>query len=131
MGFTGLREFIELLDREGELARVSAPVDLDQELGAVCVTSLRGRGPALLFERPGGKDIPIFINALASRKRYALAMQCEQQEIHGEWNRRASQPLPPVLVDGGPCQEIILKGDDINILEFPPLGSTVSTAARF
>ena len=52
MGFEGLREFIDLLDREGELARVRVPVDLDQELGAVCVTSLRGRGPALLFEHP-------------------------------------------------------------------------------
>ena len=93
MGFTGLREFIDLLDREGELARVRVPVDLDQELGAVCVTSLRGRGPALLFEHPGGKDIPIFINALASRKRYALAMQCEQQEIHREWNRRGESAV--------------------------------------
>src|SRR3989442_339227 len=54
MGFSGLREFIELLDREGELARVRVPVDLDQELGAVCVTSLRGRGPALLLDRNVG-----------------------------------------------------------------------------
>src|SRR5207247_6159437 len=119
MGFSGLREFIELLDREGELARVRVPVDLDQELGAVCVTSLRGRGPALLFERPGGKDIPIFINALATRKRYALAMQCEQQEVHPEWNRRVSQPLPPVTVESGPCQAIVREKGDSNILELP------------
>jgi 4-hydroxy-3-polyprenylbenzoate decarboxylase len=131
MGFSGLREFIELLDREGELARVRVPVDLDQELGAVCVTSLRGRGPALLFERPGGKDMPIFINALASRKRYALAMQCDQQEVHREWNRRVSRPLPPAPVDSGPCQEVIFQGDDINIPIFPRRASTVSTAARF
>src|SRR3989441_2599913 len=101
MGFSGLREFIELLEKEGELARVRVPVDLDQELGAVCVTSLRGRGPALLFEHPGGKDIPIFINALASRKRYALAMQCEQQEVHREWNRRGGISLQPVGRESG------------------------------
>jgi len=109
LGFEGLREFIQLLEREGELARVQVPVDLDQELGAVCVMSLRGRGPALLFERPGGKDIPIFINAVATRKRYALAMQCEQQEVHREWNRRVSKPLPPVPGDSGPCQEVVLQ----------------------
>jgi UbiD family decarboxylase len=119
MGFSGLREFIELLDKEGELARVQVPVDLDQELGAVCVTSLRGRGPALLFERPGGKTIPIFINALATRRRYALAMQCGQDEVHKEWNRRVSRPLPPVTTSSGPCQEVILQGDDINIFELP------------
>src|SRR3989442_1811211 len=119
MGFSGLREFIELLEKEGELARVRVRVDLDQELGAVCVPSLRGRGRALLFEHPGGKDIPIFINALASRKRYALAMQCEQREVHREWNRRVSQPLPPVTVERGLCQEGVLEEKDINILEVP------------
>src|SRR5262249_35643747 len=116
MPFEGLREFIELLEKEGELARVRVPVDLDQELSAVCVTSLRARRPALLFEHPGGKDIPIFINALATRKRSALAMQCEQQEVHREWNGRVSHPLPPVAVESGPCQEVVLEGDDINIL---------------
>ena len=132
MGFAGLREFIDLLDREGELARVRVPVDLDQELGAVCVTSLRGRGPALLFERPGGKDIPIFINALASRKRYALAMQCEQQEIHREWNRRvqsagaAGARRTAVL-----ARRLFSKEMTSTSWSFPPLGSTVSTAARF
>jgi len=54
--YTGLREFLELLEREGDLARVGVPVALDQELGAVCVHSLRNGGPALLFQRPGGQD---------------------------------------------------------------------------
>jgi UbiD family decarboxylase len=119
MPFEGLREFIQLLETEGELARVRVPVNLDQELGAVCVKSLRGRGPALLFERPGGNDIPIFINALATRKRYALAMQCKLDEVHREWNRRVSQPLPPITVGAGPCQEVVLEGNDIDILELP------------
>src|SRR5262249_31751318 len=114
MPFEGLREFIRLLEKEGELARVRVPVDLDQELGAVCVTSLRGRGPALLFERPGGKDIPIFINALATRKRYALAMQCEQQEVHREWNRRGSQTPPPSAGENGPSPEGVVGVDGID-----------------
>src|SRR5438067_10572449 len=111
MGFEGLREFIQLLDREGELARVRVPVDLDQEPGAVCVTGLRGRGPALSFEHPGGKDIPIFINALASRKRYTLAMQCEQQQVHPEWNRWARPPWSAITVERGACQEVVLEED--------------------
>jgi UbiD family decarboxylase len=119
MSFCGLREFIELLDKEGELARVRVPVGLDQELGAVCVKSLRGRGPALLFENPGGKNIPVFINVLATRRRYALAMQCEPTEVHSEWNRRVSQPLAPVVTATGPCQEVVLGADEVNILELP------------
>ena len=50
MGYSGLREFLDVLEREGELAHVHVPVKLDQELGAVCVRSLRAAGPALMFE---------------------------------------------------------------------------------
>ncbi len=119
MGFKGLREFIDLLDREGELARVRLPVDLKQELGAVCVKSLRAYGPALLFEQPGGKGVPILVNLLATRRRYALAMQCPQQEIHREWNRRCSQPLAPVLVERGSCQEEVRVGDEVDLTQLP------------
>jgi UbiD family decarboxylase len=115
MPFNGLREFIDLLDKEGELARVKVPVDLNQELGAVCVKSLKNYGPALLFEKPGGRDIPVVMNLLATRRRYALAMQCKQEEIHEEWNRRVSNPLPPMLVESGKCQEEVWLGEEANL----------------
>lgn len=119
MSFKGLREFIGLLEEHGELARVAVPVDLNQELGAVCVKGLRSAGPALFFEHPGGKDIPILTNLLATRRRYALAMGCAQGEIHREWNRRVSQPVPPVRVEGGPCQEEVYVGDQVDLMKLP------------
>ena len=115
MPFNGLREFIDLLEKEGELAHVKVPVDLNQELGAVCVKSLKNYGPALLFEKPGGRDIPVVMNLLATRRRYALAMQCKQEEIHEEWNRRVSNPLPPMLVESGKCQQEVWLGDEANL----------------
>jgi len=117
--FTGLREFIELLKSEGELACIQQPVALDQELGAVCVRSLRGRGPALMFERPGGNKIPILANLLATRRRFALALGCSIQETHQEWNRRAAHPLPPVQVTKAPCQEHVYTADDVDLGMLP------------
>jgi 2,5-furandicarboxylate decarboxylase 1 len=117
--FTGLREFLDLLEREGELARVGVPVALDQELGAVCVHSLRNGGPALLFQRPGGQDIPILVNLLATRRRYGLALGCAPDQVQHEWNRRSAQPLPPVLVDSGACQEEVMLGGDADLTRFP------------
>jgi 2,5-furandicarboxylate decarboxylase 1 len=118
-GYTGLREFLEVLEREGELARVGVPVALDQELGAVCVHSLRNGGPALLFQRPGGQDVPILVNLLATRRRYGLALGCAPDQAQHEWNRRAAQPLPPVLVERGTCQEEVLLGDEADLTRFP------------
>jgi 2,5-furandicarboxylate decarboxylase 1 len=114
-----MREFLDLLQSEGELACIREPVALDQELGAVCVKSLRGRGPALLFEKPGGMDIPILANLLATRKRYALAMGCAPGEVHAEWNRRAQHPLEPVEVREGHCQEHVYTGKDVDLGMLP------------
>lgn len=119
MAYKGLRAFIDLLEAEGELVRVRVPVALDQELAAICVKALRARGPALLFERPGGSDIPVLVNLLATRRRYGLAMDCEASETQREWNRRAEKLVPPVLVDRGPCQENVFLGDDIDLTRLP------------
>src|SRR5262249_45269466 len=50
----------------------------------------------------------------------ALAMECDQQEVHREWNRRGGQPLPPGPVDSGPCPEGVVQGGGINNLAPPP-----------
>src|SRR5262249_39081569 len=105
---------------EGELARVHRAVDLDQELGAVCVKALRGAGPAILFEHPGGSDIPMLVNLLATRRRYGLALGCGPAETQHVWNQRVIKPIPPVVVEGpAPCQEVVLIGDDADITKYP------------
>src|SRR4051794_36734548 len=94
--FTGVREFIELLRGEDELACVREQVGLDQEIGAVCVKGLGGRGPAFFSERPGNPPTPFPATLLAPRRRFALPPGCSVQETHREWNRRAEHPLLPV-----------------------------------
>ncbi len=64
-----LRSYLEVLEQEGELARINVPVDLNQEIGAICYRNLHKQGPGLLFERPGGFDIPMAVDLLASRRR--------------------------------------------------------------
>jgi 2,5-furandicarboxylate decarboxylase 1 len=119
-GYHGLRGFLDLLAADNDLARVAAPVALDQELGAVCVHNLRAHGPALLFENPGGQHMPVLVNLLSTRRRYARAMQCDLREIHQRWNTAATNPLPPVLVDGdAACQEVVQLGDDVDVLALP------------
>ena len=50
MAFRDLRQFLGVLEAQGELARVRAEVDWNLELGAVSRRALDLRGPALLFE---------------------------------------------------------------------------------
>ena len=81
MAFKDLREFIALLEAEGELKRISVPVDPNLEITEICDRTLRAGGPALLFENPVGSSIPLLGNLFGNTRRIALAMG--QQDIEG------------------------------------------------
>ena len=74
--FNDLNEFIAALDKERELARITEPVSPDLEICAVTdrVSKSPGGGPALLFERPTGFDMPVAINLFGSMKRMCMAL---------------------------------------------------------
>jgi len=114
-----LRSFLTLLEEHGELVRIKVPVSLNQEIGAICLRNLGRGGPGLLFERPGDSDIPLAVDLLASRRRYALALGAEPEQLAFEWNRRASHPLAPVIVEKGACQENVWLGDKVDLTRLP------------
>lgn len=114
-----LRSYLEVLEEAGELVRVTVPVDLNQELGAISYSNIHHNGPALLFEKPGGLDFPIVVGLLATRRRYALAIGVDPDLVTEEWNRRVANPIPPVTVEVGPCQQNVLEGDDVDLRRLP------------
>ena len=118
-GITDLRSYLEVLEQAGELARIAAPVSLDQEIGAICLRNLRNGGPGLLFERPGDRAMPLAVDLLASRRRYALALGIEPEQLAAEWNRRTSKPLAPVIVKRGACQQNVFVGKDVDLTRLP------------
>ncbi len=98
MAYRDLREFIQRLEREGELKRIRTEVDPVLEITEVvqrmCRPGTRRGGSdregkraqagmpvplapnmALLFERPKGSTHPLLINLLGSEKRINLALE--------------------------------------------------------
>ena len=72
-----LREWIALLEREGELRRVSAEVDPDLEITEIVDRVVKAGGPALLFENPKGSQYPLLINQFGTERRMCLAFGVE------------------------------------------------------
>src|ERR687886_2029835 len=68
-----LREWIALLEREGELVRVSAEVDPHLEVTEIVDRVVKSGGPALLFENPKGASHPLLINQFGTERRMCLA----------------------------------------------------------
>jgi 2,5-furandicarboxylate decarboxylase 1 len=115
MAYQSFRGFLARLEAEGEIAHVEPEVDLTYEIGAICFKTLRARGPALVFDRPRGGGFPLAVNLFASRRRYALAIEAEPERMHATWAERLARPIPPVLVDDGPCHENVLVGEDVDL----------------
>jgi 4-hydroxy-3-polyprenylbenzoate decarboxylase len=135
-----LREWIALLEREGELVRVSAEVDPDLEVTEVVDRTVKAGGPALLFERPKGSTHPLLINQFGTERRMCLAFGVERlddvarrvedviemqppqglaEKVRGLRKLKSIADSMPKTVSRGACQEIVLTGDEIDLGALP------------
>src|ERR671921_246967 len=73
-----LREWIRLLEDEGELVRVAAEVDPDLEVTEIVDRTVKSGGPALLFENPKGSERPLLINQFGTERRMCMAFGVER-----------------------------------------------------
>ncbi|MFT6254755.1 MAG: 4-hydroxy-3-polyprenylbenzoate decarboxylase [Granulosicoccus sp.] len=143
MKYKDLRDFIDQLEKQGELKRISTPVDPNLEMTEICDRTLRAQGPALLFENPVGHDIPVLANLFGTPKRVAMGMGEDSVEALREVGkllamlkepeppksmRDAWSKLPmlkqvlnmsPKVVKKAPCQEEQFTGDDVKLSNYP------------
>ncbi len=172
MAYRDFREFLDALERAGELKRIAEPVSPSLEITEIADRVMKSGGPALLFENVAGPPhrlgtpnprsavmgeppleaslgqsqrfgFPVAINTMGSRKRMSMALGVGDFEEHAE---RIAALLPPPIpkspgdalqlairafkelktaipktVSRGPCQEIVLKGDEVDLTQLPIL----------
>lgn len=143
MKYRDLRDFMNALERCGELRRVAEPVSTRLEMTAVSDFVLRRNGPALWFQQPAGYKISALTNLFGTPKRVALGMGAEDvTELRDVGRLLASlkEPEPPKgLKDAGkllqmakalwdmkpattrnaPCQEVVLQGSEVDLGSLP------------
>ncbi|MGK5676161.1 menaquinone biosynthesis decarboxylase [Micromonospora sp. URMC 106] len=140
--YTDLKDFLATLERAGELRRVSVPVDPTLEISEIVTRTVRAGGPALLFERPTRGEMPVAINLFATEKRMAMALGVEHLDEIGERIGNMLKPelpmglsgmmdglgkvmqlksMPPKKVRTAPCQQVVYRGDDVDLNRLPGL----------
>ena len=98
MKYHDLREFLTLLEQQGELKRISLPVDPHLEITEIADRTLRAGGPALLFENPKGYAMPVLCNLFGTPRRVALGMGQEDVSSLREVGKLLAflkEPEPP------------------------------------
>src|SRR5256714_13941101 len=110
MKFRGRRQWIALLEKEGELRRITAEVDWNREIGAIARRVLEKKGPALLFESikgyRKGRCTRLMTSGLGSRSRLALALgfpkDTSNRELVQHVMKKNRETIPPRIVAGRP-----------------------------
>ena len=137
MAYNSLQDFLQVLEREGELKRIFHPVKAELEITEIADRVMKSAGPALLFENVVGKNIPVLINAFGSAKRMALALGVKDiEEIAAEITKliQTRPPksfkdklqllgelvklagIPPKMVKEAACQDVVNRDPDLNLL---------------
>jgi 4-hydroxy-3-polyprenylbenzoate decarboxylase len=146
-----LRDWIALLERKGELVRVSAEVDPHLEITEIVDRVVKAGGPALLFENPKSQH-PLLINQFGTERRMCLAfgadslddvgrrlgevleMQPPQglaEKVRGLKKLKSIADSQPKRVRSGPVQEIVLEGDEVDLGRLPVQTCWPGDAAPF
>ena len=102
MPYADLTDFLADLERRKLLARVAEPVSPDLEIAAVTDRACKspGGGPALLFERPSGFDIPVATNIYGSNERMCLALGVKAlDDLAKEIDELMTPQMPEGIMD--------------------------------
>src|SRR5215813_3012529 len=140
MPFEDLRQFINALEKHGELKRIRTEVDTELEIAEITDRVSKRGGPALLFENVRGYSIPVLINAFGSRERMMLALGITNysdvtERIAELTDVKSPQGLVeklkmvprlaevgkmfPKIVKDGDCKERILRDGKFSLFDFP------------
>src|ERR1700719_3497823 len=127
MAYADLRDFIRALEKHGELKRIPFEVDPHLEITEFADRSVKSGGPAMLFEKAKGSEMPVLINAFASAKRMEIALEAPAEEIAARIAELIEMRKPegllgklkmlpkladlasvfPKPVSSGPCKDVI------------------------
>ncbi len=143
MRYNDLRDFIQQLEALGELKRIHASVSPKLEMTEIADRVLRAGGPALLFEKPTGFDVPVLANLFGTVQRVALGMGEDgpaalrevgkllaflkepepPKGLKDAWDKlpvlRQVLNMAPRELRSAPCQEVVLEGKDVDLSRLP------------
>lgn len=142
MAFPDIQSFMRLLEQRGELLRVSVPVSSELEITEISDRLVKRGGPAVLFEQVYGSEFPVVMGLMGTRERTALALGVTDLDdlaakvrhlidLKGSGGMlgmlgnlpklRDAMHLPPRRVRTAPVQQVVWRGDEVDLSRIPVL----------
>ncbi len=145
MGWSSLGHYIRALEDQGDILRVSHPVDLKFEAGCIADRLVKTGGPAVIFDQPRLDDgsisrFPLVMNLFGTSRRTKMALGVEELSEIGDMMVGLMKPdigaiikapwkglgllkqaisMAPKKISRGPCQQVRISEPDATRLPIP------------
>lgn len=116
--FVNLRGFLKKLEAEGELIRIKKEVSHQYEVANIM--NALGEKPTI-FEKVKGFQFPVFGGITSTRDIIAKALGTTKEGLLLKLVESLNHPKAPEMVSKAPCQEMVFKGDQVNLDKLPML----------
>ncbi|MGN6730729.1 MAG: UbiD family decarboxylase [Candidatus Binatia bacterium] len=127
-----LRGFLKMVETDypDQLLRINKAVDLRFEMTSVVFELERaGKNPVVIFERPGGFNVPVVTNVAANRRLLAACLGVEQSQLPTAFRERCQKYIPCELVPEAPWNEVVIEDEEVDLYKLPiPLQFSVDGA---
>jgi len=152
VAYRDIRDFIKKIEDIGQLKRIKIEVDPIYEIAEFSDRAIKSNGPALLFENVKGSKFPVVTNLFGTMERMCLALETDSLDSIGARISELLEPKPPIsfidklkllpkliniskifpkIIDSGPCKDVILKGDKVDLSIIPVLKTWPLDGGRF
>ncbi len=113
-----LRDLLKKLEEEGKLVRVKKEVSIEYEIANVINTLCE---QPVIFENVKGYDFPVFGGITSSRDVLAKGLDTTKEKLLFKLVDALRNPKEPEIVENAPCQEVVMKGEEVDLDKLPIL----------
>ena len=131
-----LRSWLNQLEEAGDLMKIPDELRLEPDIAALGKAVCDLQGPAILAENVYGYKTKLCIGLSAAFRRMAMALGLPKEasfhDIKAKWRSGFEKyPVKAKIVKDAPCKENIVRGEDVNLFQFPVPRINVNDASFY
>ena len=122
----GLRDFIEQLQKKGELTKITKPVSTEYEIAGI-IAAL-GEKP-VIFENVKESSYSVVAGLVSSKDLISQALSIQKSELLPKLSNAIEHPVPPSMTQDAPCQEVV--ETDVDLSKLPIMRYTEKDGGKY
>jgi 2,5-furandicarboxylate decarboxylase 1 len=122
----GLREFIEQLQKKGELTKITKPVSTEYELAGI-IAALSEK--PVIFENVKESSYPVVAGLVSSKDLIAQALGIQKNELLPKLSNAIEHPVSPSMTQQAACQEVV--ETDVDLTKLPIMHYTEKDGGKY